>query len=85
MAKMRMNFLHIHNYNETGLKPQVIDVPGHNEMFHNFTCRGITSRVWMATARTGILGHAAWDLSRYRSVAGIYSMITTSGGSRLAQ
>ena len=71
MAKMRMNFLHIHNYNETGLKPQVIDVPRHNEMFHNFTCRGITSRVWMATVRTGhFWGMPRWDLSRYRFGAG---------------
>jgi hypothetical protein len=44
MAKMRMNFLEIHNYN---------GMCGHNEMFHNFTCRGITSRVFMATAATG--------------------------------
>ena len=46
-------------------------MPRHNEMFHNFTCRGITSRVWMATARTGhFWGMPPWDLSRYRFVAG---------------
>ena len=63
MAKMRMNFLHVHNYNETGLKPQVTKVPRHNEMFHNFTYRGITSRVWMATvADRSFLGGPPWDL-----------------------
>ncbi len=44
MAKMRMNFLHIHNYNGEA---------GHNEMFHNVVHDGITPRVWMATARSG--------------------------------
>ena len=57
MAKMRMNFLEIHNYN---------GMCGHNEMFHNFTCKGITSRVWMATAATG---HAwagpGWNVGDY--------------------
>jgi hypothetical protein len=43
-AKMRMNFIHVHNYNGEA---------GHNEMFHNFTVNGITSRVWMPTAKTG--------------------------------
>lgn len=44
MARMRMNFLHIHNYNGEA---------EHNEMFHNFEVDGKMSRVWMATARTG--------------------------------
>lgn len=43
-AKMRMNFIHVHNYNGE---------QGHNEMFHNFTLNGYTSRVWMPTAKTG--------------------------------
>lgn len=43
-ARMRMNFLHIHNYNGEA---------DHNEMFHNFEAGGKFSRVWMATARTG--------------------------------
>ncbi len=71
MAKMRMNFLHIHNYNETGLLPRVSPVPRHNEMFHNFTYRGITSRVWMATVRTGHFWWGPpWDLAQYRFGAG---------------
>ncbi|WP_319586198.1 alpha-glucuronidase family glycosyl hydrolase [uncultured Desulfobulbus sp.] len=44
MAKMRMNFLEIHNYNGMGV---------HNEMFHNFTYNGITSRVYMNSTSTG--------------------------------
>jgi len=58
MAKMRLNFLHIHNYNGEG---------GHNEMFHNFTLNGHTSRVWMATVHTGH-GWAGprWDVNKYR-------------------
>lgn len=43
-TKMRMNFIHIHNYNGQN---------GHNEMFHNFTINGYTSRTWMPTAQTG--------------------------------
>ena len=71
MAKMRMNFLHIHNYNETGLKPLVSQVPRHNEMFHDFTYRGITSRVWMATVRTGHFWWGPpWDVAQYRFGAG---------------
>jgi hypothetical protein len=71
MAKMRMNFLHIHNYNETGLEPLVSKVPRHNEMFHNFTYHGITSRVWMATVRTGHFWWGPpWDLAKYRFGAG---------------
>ncbi|MFA6127300.1 MAG: carbohydrate-binding protein [Bacteroidales bacterium] len=58
MAKMRFNFLHIHNYNGEA---------GHNEMYHNFSVNGILSRVWMATARTGH-GWACpgWDVNQYR-------------------
>jgi hypothetical protein len=58
MAKMRFNFLHIHNYNGEA---------GHNEMYHNFSANGILSRVWMATAKTGH-GWACpgWDVNEYR-------------------
>ncbi|MHB1455958.1 MAG: alpha-glucuronidase family glycosyl hydrolase [Armatimonadota bacterium] len=57
MAKMRMNFLEIHNYNGMGV---------HNEMFHNFTYNGITSRVYMNSALTGH-GWAgpAWQVKDY--------------------
>jgi hypothetical protein len=59
MAKMRMNFLHIHNYNGEA---------GHNEMFHNVIYDGITPRVWMATARSGHAwgGRPGWDPNQYR-------------------
>jgi hypothetical protein len=59
MAKMRLNFLHIHNYNGEA---------GHNEMFHNVTHDGITPRVWMATARSGHAwgGRPGWDPNQYR-------------------
>jgi hypothetical protein len=57
-AKMRMNFIQIHNYNGEA---------GHNEMFHNFTVNGHTSRVWMPTAKTG---HGwscpGFDIAKYR-------------------
>jgi Carbohydrate binding module (family 6) len=43
-AKMRMNFIQVHNYNGE---------QGHNEPFHNFRVRGHLSRVWMPTAKTG--------------------------------
>ncbi|MCX6225614.1 MAG: alpha-glucuronidase family glycosyl hydrolase, partial [Bacteroidia bacterium] len=58
MAKMRLNFLHIHNYNGEA---------GHNEMYHNFSVNGIIPRVWMATAKTGH-GWACpgWDVNEYR-------------------
>ncbi len=57
MAKMRLNFIHIHNYNGE---------LGHNEMYHNFTYNGFTSRVWMPTARTGHKwGCPGWDVNRY--------------------
>jgi hypothetical protein len=57
-AKMRFNFIHIHNYNGEA---------GHNEMYHNFSVNGILSRVWMATAKTGH-GWACpgWDVNQYR-------------------
>ena len=58
MARMRMNFLNIHNYNGQN---------GHNEMFHNFTYDGITSRNWNATAGSGHGWYGpAWDVNEYR-------------------
>lgn len=58
MARMRLNFIHIHNYNGEG---------GHNEMFHNFTFGGKTSRTWMATARTGHgWSGPKWDVNKFR-------------------
>ena len=57
MAKMRMNFIHIHNYNGE---------LGHNEMYHNFTYKGYTSRVWMPTARTGHKWACpGWEVNKY--------------------
>ena len=57
MAKMRLNFIHIHNYNGE---------LGHNEMYHNFTLHGFTSRVWMPTARTGHRWACpGWDVNKY--------------------
>jgi Carbohydrate binding module (family 6)/Glycosyl hydrolase family 67 N-terminus len=57
-ARMRMNFIHIHNYNGE---------LGHNEMYHNFTYKGYTSRVWMPTARTGHKWACpGWDVNEYR-------------------
>jgi hypothetical protein len=57
-AKMRFNFIHIHNYNGQ---------EGHNEMFHNFTLNGITSRVWMPTAKTGHKWNSpGFDVNNYR-------------------
>ena len=57
MAKMRMNFLLIHNYN----------FDGHNEMFHNFQVDGRISRSWFPTARTGHCwgGMPGGDVNRY--------------------
>ena len=43
-AKMRMNFLLIHNNNGEA---------GQNEMFHNFKLGNFTSRTWMSSARRG--------------------------------
>jgi Carbohydrate binding module (family 6)/Glycosyl hydrolase family 67 N-terminus len=57
-AKMRMNFIHIHNYNGE---------LGHNEMFHNFTVNGHTSRVWMPTARSGHKWNCpGFDIAKFR-------------------
>lgn len=58
MAKMRLNFLHIHNYSGE---------EGHNEMFHNFEAGGKLSRVWMATARSGHAwgSYPGWDPNKY--------------------
>lgn len=58
MAKMRFNFIHIHNYNGE---------LGHNEMYHNFTYKGYTSRVWMPTARQAhAWAMSPWDVNKYR-------------------
>ena len=58
MAKMRLNFIHIHNYNGE---------LGHNEMYHNFTYKGYTSRVWMPTARHAhAWAMSPWDVNNYR-------------------
>ncbi len=57
MAKMRLNFIHIHNYNGE---------LGHNEMYHNFTHKGYASRVWMPTARSGHKWACpGWDVKNY--------------------
>lgn len=57
-AKMRMNFIMIHNYN---------GFCGHNETFHNFEYNGYLSRGWMPTIKTG---HGwlcpGWDINEYR-------------------
>lgn len=59
-AKMRMNFILIHNYNFGHNRH------GHNEMFHNFRYKGYLSRVWMPTARTGHLwGMPGWAVNEY--------------------
>ena len=58
MARMRLNVLVVHNYNGE---------LGHNEMFHNLTWNGITSRVWFATARSGHKwAGPGWDIAQYR-------------------
>jgi hypothetical protein len=58
MAKMRLNFIHIHNYNGE---------LGHNEMYHNFTYKGYTSRVWMPTTRQAhAWAMSPWDVNKYR-------------------
>jgi hypothetical protein len=58
MARMRLNFLQIHNYNGE---------EGHNEQFHNFEVDGQMSRVWMATARSGHAwgSYPGWDVNKY--------------------
>lgn len=56
-AKMRMNFILVHNYNGE---------LGHNEPFHNFAYRGYLSRVWMPTAGTGHKWSSpGWDVDKY--------------------
>ena len=58
MAKMRFNFILVHNYNGER---------GHNEMFHNFAAGGLLSRVSMATARSGHGWHGPkWEINQYR-------------------
>lgn len=56
-AKMRMNFILIHNYN---------GFCGHNEMFHNFEYNDYVSRGWMPTIKTG---HGwscpGWEINDY--------------------
>lgn len=56
MARMRMNFICLHNYNGSF---------GHNEPFHNVELNGMMSRTWLATGRTGYGGHPGWDVNRY--------------------
>ena len=58
MAKMRLNFLNIHNYSGE---------EGHNEMFHNFEVDGKLSRVWNATAKSGHAwgSYPGWDVNKY--------------------
>jgi len=64
-AKMRFNFIHIHNYNGEH---------GHNEMFHNFEVGGQLSRVWMPTAGTGHRWACpGWEAAEYRfGAAGLF-------------
>lgn len=60
-ARMRLNFIHIHNYN-FGSKDF-----GHNEMFHNFGYKGYLSRVWMPKASTGHAWNCpGWNIGEYR-------------------
>jgi hypothetical protein len=57
-ARMRFNFIQVHNYNGE---------QGHNEMFHNFTLNGYTSRVWMPTAKTGHKWSCpGYDIKKYQ-------------------
>lgn len=57
-AKMRMNFILIHNYN---------GFCNHNEMFHNFEYNGYLSRGWMPTIKTGHGWECpGWDINEYR-------------------
>ncbi len=57
-ARMRFNFIHVHNYNGEH---------GHNEMFHNFEAGGVLSRVWMPTAGTGHRWSCpGWEVAEYR-------------------
>ena len=58
MARMRMNFLNIHNYNGQGR---------HNEMYHSFEYNGILPRNWNATASSGhVWSGPGWDVNEYR-------------------
>lgn len=49
MARMRLNFLNLHNYN--GQKGWGDYSRAHNEIFHNFMLDGKMSKVWNPTAR----------------------------------
>lgn len=57
-AKMRMNFIMVHNYN---------GFCGHNEMFHNFEYNQYLSRGWMPTIKSG---HGwlcpGWEINEYQ-------------------
>lgn len=56
-ARMRMNFIMIHNYN---------GFCGHNELFHNFEYKGHLSRGWMPTIKTGHgWGCPGWNINEY--------------------
>lgn len=61
-AKMRMNFIHIHNYNKPTARFRK-----HNEMFHSFSYKGKRQRAWMATVSTG---HGwcmpGWNINEFR-------------------
>ncbi len=67
MAKMRLNFLHIHNYNFGAKLEDAKDfLKGHNEMFHAWTYNGITPRPFMPTVRTGHLWRCPpWDVNEF--------------------
>lgn len=57
-AKMRMNFILVHNYNAFA---------NHNEMFHNFEYKGHLSRGWMPTIKTGHGWQCPpWEIEEYR-------------------
>lgn len=57
-ARMRMNFLNIHNYSGE---------LGHNEIFHNILLNGEMSRNWNATAaKPHAWGMKGWDVNQYR-------------------
>jgi hypothetical protein len=62
MARMRLNFLNLHNY--SGER-------GYNEVFAPFTVNGFTARPALATARTGHVWHGpSWEPRQYRFQAG---------------
>ncbi|MCI5648720.1 MAG: hypothetical protein MR332_04695 [Fusicatenibacter sp.] len=57
MARMRMNFINIHNYNGEF---------GHNEMFHNYMLDGKMSRNWNATvSKPHAWGIKGWKVDEY--------------------